>query len=101
MDYQQSIKNFNTLKFFISPWSECQIFFFFESENKHEVESFNFTVTPEQQEKINDYRSRSTPYAYIRHKNGDEEVLYYSDENISIEYDLFTQDYFFFTVIFE
>jgi hypothetical protein len=96
MDYQQSIKNFNKLKILISPWAECQIFFFFGCETEYTVEIFNFLVTSEQQEKINDYRSRTTPYAYIRHRNGDEEVLYYSDDNVSIEYDLFTQDYIFF-----
>ncbi len=96
MQYQQSIKNFNTFKNFVRPWGECKIFFFFESETVYAFEIFNFLVTPEQQEKIDDYRSRSTPYAYIRHKNGHEEVLYYSDDNVSIEYDLFAQDYIYF-----
>ncbi len=96
MDYQQSLKNFHELKNFMRPWAECKIFFFFSSETEYEVDTFDIIATTEQQSKIEDYRSRSTPYAYLRHKNDDQETLYYSDDNISVEYDLFAENYNYF-----
>ncbi len=92
MDYQQSLKNFNELKNLMRPWAECQIFFFFESETEYHVEIYEVDLNLEQQKIIDSYRCRELPYGYIDHERDGHEVFYYNDENISIKYDLFTDD---------
>jgi hypothetical protein len=89
MDYQQSIKNLNHLKNFVRAWSECRIFFFFKSEIEYEIKIYDSTFTSEQQENIDECLQAGFPYGYICNKKNGEEELYYYDENIHVEYDLF------------
>ncbi len=89
MDYQQSIKNLNHLKNFVRAWTECHIFFFFYSETEYVIEIYEPDFTPEQQQKIDENLHSGFPYGYINSEKTGEEILYYYDENIHIEYDFF------------
>ncbi len=92
MDYQQSLKNFNELKNLMRPWAECKIFFFFTSESEYEVEIYDIEYTEKQKNKIDENLIKPTPYGYLRLDKNGHEILYYHDANVTIRYDLFTED---------
>lgn len=98
MDYQQSLKNFNHLKNFIRARTFCQIFFFFKSETECEyiIETFDLDRKEEQLDQIETERIKGLPFAsIINDRNGDEQ-LFYHDENMDIEYDLFREEFIIF-----
>lgn len=90
MDYQQSLKNFYHLKNFVRAWTECHIFFFFYSDTEYIVEIYNSEFTPEQQNKLDENLSSEFPYGYVSNERTGEEILYYFDSNITINYDLYS-----------
>ena len=53
------------------------------------MEIYETERTYEQQSKIDVARAKSLPYAFISNDKNGEEVLYYHDQNVDIEYDLF------------
>ena len=93
MDYQQSFKNFHQLKNFISPWTECYIFFFFHSETEFEIEIYGADFTEAQRKKIDENRYGKNPYAVMNFQESGEETLFYKDEKMTIEYGLFSEQY--------
>ena len=93
MDYKQSLKNLNHLKEFIRAWDECYIFFFFNSETTYNIKIYDIALTPEQKKKIDQERRNSFPYGYISCEKSGEEILYYRDTNITIEFDLFLENF--------
>ncbi len=90
MDYKQSIKNLNHLKNFIQAWDYCHIFFFFNSETEFEIEIYDSEWTNEQQEKIDKNLQTKWPYAYISNEKSGDEILYYTDDNITVWCNLFS-----------
>ncbi len=90
MDYQQSIKNLNHLKNFARAWTECHIFFFYYSETEYRVEIYNSDFTDAEQENIDQNLRKTWPYAFICNEKCGQEILYYSDKNITIRYNLFS-----------
>ena len=91
MDYQQSIKNLNHLKNFVRAWTECRIFFFFYSDSEYKIEIYNTKRTNKQKKRIDRKRRSKFPYSFISNDESGEETLYYRDQNIAVEYDLFLQ----------
>ncbi len=91
MDYQQSIKNLNHLKNFVRAWAECRIFFFFYSETEYEIKIYSGQRTRKQKKIIDKNLRNGFPYGYISNDESGEEILYYRDNNISVEYDFFLQ----------
>ncbi len=87
MDYKQSIKNLNHLKNFIQAWDYCHIFFFFNSETEFEIEIYDSEWTNEQQEKIDKNLRSPMPYALIKSEECAEDILYYTDQNLTARYD--------------
>lgn len=93
MEYQQSIKNLYHLKDFIRAWDECYIFCFFNSETTYNIEIYDIALTPEQKNRIDQERRNRFPYGYISSEKSGEEILYYRDTNITIEFDLFLENF--------
>ncbi len=93
MDYQQSIKNLNHLKNFVRAWTECSIFFFFYSETEFKNETYCNNRTQVQKKIIDEMLRNGFPYGYISNKDTGEEILYYRDQNITVQYDLFFEKY--------
>ena len=93
MDYQQSIKNLNHLKNFVRAWTECRIFFFFYSEAEFKNEIYDGKRTSTQQKVIDQNLHSKFPYGFISNDKSGKEMLYYRDENITVQYDLFSQEF--------
>ena len=92
MNYEQSLKNLSLLKNFSSPWTVCQMFFFFSLQNDYEFKICEGEITEEQKEDIVDHRIKGFPYGYLCLKNSGEELMFYHDINMSVEFDLFAQE---------
>ncbi len=93
MDYQQSIKNLYHLKNFVRAWTECNIFFFFNSETEYKIEIFELNFTTDQRDAIDQNLRSGFPYGYICNKKIGEETLYYSDANIDVDFDFFLNEW--------
>ena len=91
MDYQQSIKNLNHLKNFVRAWAECSIFFFFYSDSDYKIEIYNLDLTDVQNEIVEQNLRSKFPYGFISNEKSGQEILYYCDQNISVECDLFLE----------
>lgn len=96
MDYQQSIRNLNHLKNFIRAWDDCYIFFFFSSETVYKVEVFGIEHTAVEKQKIEQERRNGFPYGFVNCEKSGEEILYYRDGNITVEYDFFLEKFNYF-----
>ncbi len=92
MDYKQSFDNLNRLKNSIRLWTDCQIFFFFNSETEFEIHIYERELTEEQDRKIDENLYSTKPYGLMRFGHSGEEMLLYKDDKIDIYYDLFLDE---------
>lgn len=91
MDYKKSFENVRRMQNSIRPWTDCQIFFFFNSETEFDIQIYEHQLTPEQDSKVDENLYSTKPYGLIRFEESGEEILYYKDDGIVIKYGLFSE----------
>ncbi len=91
MDYKTSFENVNRMQNSIRPWTDCQIFFFFNSDTEFEIHIYEHQLTPEQNSKVDENLYSTKPYGLMRFEESGEELLYYKDDGIVISFGLFSE----------